>query len=940
MNKVEAWKSEKHGFDVWPDVENYAKHGTPMAEIAEADLERMKWYGIFYRKRVEDGRYMIRVRIPGCELKAAQARALAEVARTGYSIIDVTTRGNVQIQGFQISDLPGVLARLDEVGLTCKQTGHDNVRNVMTHPWAGLDPDEIVDVRPLCRALTDVFMGDRELSSLPRKFNVAADGREAPAPHCWTQDTSFIASRKSDGSVVFHWLLAGTQGQNPKIAWKLPVFVTEDQAPDVLRQSLLVFREEGPREKRDKARLRYLIEKIGDAAFLEKVESKLGYTLERTDATIPALHEAEDFVGWFRQKQDGLWALGVNVPLGRLTHEQLEGLAELAEKQGDATLRTAYDQGIVVPNIPTEHRVAAARALNRLGLEHDADTVSRNIIACTGRQFCNIAVSETKGHAFGLMDRLRDKGVKLAGIKINMSGCPSSCAQTYLGDIGLKGVRVRRKAGTCDGFDVFVGGGVHETVELGILYRKGVDVDQLPEMIEELVRTYDHEAVGDQTFSQFWRGRLMTSRHFPFATDEADFRPDVWVCEKCGHRHAGEDPPVYCKGCAALRKNFVRLDHHATVTIGAEVAAAAPARPDGFSDVGAHADLVRDGRMAAKVGDVDLALFLIGDAIHCTDGLCPHEGGPLAQGEVVNGVVSCPWHGWTFRTSDGAPADGNVCPLKTYPVKVEDGRLLVSVAAAPAKVAKVAQQPEVALQVIDVVEETHDTRTVKLDNAAGSIAVHRAGQHIKVGVPGENGTTWRSFTLSSPPTRPGVIEVTVKLNPEGVVSKAVHLLRPGDQLTIKGPSGRYYFDPEVHREPLVLAVAGSGITPAMAMLRTIVDRQIDLPVTLLYGCRTRSDIIFAREIDALRVRLAGLRVVITLSQPDDTWTGPTGRVGPDLVAQHVPDPSAARFFLCGPGAMHDELTAWLLERGVPNDRIHVEMFGKAKKAVKLPAASA
>ena len=168
MNKVEAWKSEKHGFDVWDDIQRYAVAGTSMADIVEADLERMKWYGIFYRKRVEDGRYMIRVRIPGCELTSQQARVLAEIARVGYSIIDITTRGNVQIQGYELSDLPGVLASLEASGLTARQTGHDNVRNVMTHPWAGLDANELIDVRPLCNKLTDVFMGDRLLADLPR----------------------------------------------------------------------------------------------------------------------------------------------------------------------------------------------------------------------------------------------------------------------------------------------------------------------------------------------------------------------------------------------------------------------------------------------------------------------------------------------------------------------------------------------------------------------------------------------------------------------------------------------------------------------------------------------------------------------------------------------------------------------------------------------------
>jgi ferredoxin-nitrite reductase len=926
MNKVEVWKAEKHGFDVWNDLVGHAQAGTAMADIAEADLERLKWYGIFYRKRVEDGRYMIRVRVPGCELTARQARALATVARLGYSILDVTTRGNVQIQGFHISELPAVVAELEASGLTSRQTGHDNVRNVMTHPWAGLDPEELLDVRPLCKRLTDVFLGKRELSNLPRKFNVAVDGRPIPAPHCWTQDTSFVAAERPDGSVAFHWLLAGTQGQNPRIAWKMPVWVREDQACSVLRAALEVFREDGSREKRDKARLRYLIEQIGELEFLQRVEARLGFSLERSETPVAECEEPEDFVGWFAQKQEGLWALGVSVPLGRLTHEQFDGLAELAETFGDATLRTVYDQGIVVPNIPASGKRGAIRSLNRLGLEHESDTLARNILACTGRQFCNIAVSETKGHAFSLIDRLRAKGVKLAGIKIHMSGCPSSCAQTYIGDIGLKGVRVRRPGGTQDGFDIFLGGGAHGPVELGRLYRKGVDVDQLPEVIEDLVRTYDREGRDGETFSRFWRERLGPD-HAADTVNAEDFRPDIWICDGCGHNHAGVDPPIFCPKCAGLRKHFARAD--AQPSNGSADTVAIPLQgADGFQDVGACEALVRNGRMTARLGEQEVALFQVGSDVRCVDALCPHEAGPLIEGDLVDGVVSCPWHGWTFRTDNGCAADGNGCSLKTYATKIENGRILVAKGVAP-EAKKVREDvPEVALTVIDIIDETPDTKTIRLDNSQGSIPVHRPGQHIKVCVTGPQGAHWRSFTLSSAPTRPKVLEVTVKRNPDGIVSNAIHTLQSGDMLTIKGPQGRFYFDPETHREPLVIAVAGSGVTPGMSIVRTICDRQLDLPVTLLYGARTRDDVIFARELDAMRLRLAQLRVVVTLSRPDSDWSGAMGRVDAEMLARHVSEPARARYFVCGPGDMRESLTAWLLGRGVPSERIHTEMFGK------------
>lgn len=684
MNKVEAWKAARHGFDVWDDLVAHAQNGTAMAEIDDADLERLKWYGIFYRKRVEDGRYMIRVRIPGCELTAEQARVLADLARLGYGILDVTTRGNVQIQGFLINELPDVLDRLDAVGLTSRQTGHDNVRNVMTHPWAGLDPAELIDARPLCRRLTDVFLGDRDLADLPRKFNVAVEGRAVPAPHCWTQDTSFVAARRPDGSVAFHWLLGGTQGGNPNLAQRLPVWVREDQAPVVLFHALHVFRDEGPREKRDRCRLRYLVERIGADGFLDRVEQRLGETLERSDVNLPEILEPEDFIGWFSQKQPGLWALGVSVPLGRLTHEQLDGLAILAESRGDGMLRTAYDQGIVIPNIPEPQKRHAVRDLNRLGLEHEADTITRNILSCTGRQFCNIASTETKGHAFTLMDRLRDQGIKLAGIRIHMSGCPSSCAQTHLGDIGLKGVRVRRKGGTRDGFDLFLGGGAHGPTALGMLYRKGADIDQLPEVIANLVRTYHRERVGDQTFSQFWRDRLETSQHFPFAIHEDDFRTDIWICERCEYQHHGNDPPIFCPKCAGLRKEFARLDDEPPPDPTPTAAPPTPpARSDGFHDIGSLIELRRLGRLEALVDGHELALFLIGEEVRCLDGLCPHQGSPLSQGNVANGILTCPSHGWSFHTSDGRPADDHDCPLRTYPVKIEGDRLLISRPASP-----------------------------------------------------------------------------------------------------------------------------------------------------------------------------------------------------------------------------------------------------------------
>jgi ferredoxin-nitrite reductase len=559
MNKVELWKSDKHGFDVWPDLLRYAEQQTTMAQIDAADLERMKWHGVYYRKRDTPESYMLRIRLTGCELAAAQAKEIAYLAyEMGHGIVDVTTRANLQVQGLAIQHVPRALARLEACGLTAKQTGHDNVRNVFCHPLSGIAPDELLDTRPLCRDITALFLDNRVYADLPRKFNIAVSGHESHGIHYWTQDLSYLACRTADGEVLFRVLLAGTQGQNPHLPWHLPVLVAPSQVVEVTRAILDLFRAQGSREKRDAARFRFLVERIGVAGVSHWLEEQLPYPLvpSATEPQPPSGYD--DLVGWLRQKDPRRWTMGLAVPLGRLTWQQLEGLARLAKKWGDGGLRATPEQGLLVTGIPAGFKDAAATDGAALGLSPYADTVSRNTVACTGKQFCNIAVTETKGQMLRLMDKLRQRGLMLHGIRIHMSGCPSSCAQHFTADIGLKGVRVRRLLGTREGFDVFLGGGIAGQVHLGLPYRLGVDADQLPQLIDEVVREYYLKHRVGETFSAYWREKL---RECPAAkVGDAEYRPPTWLCEGCGYRHQAEDPPVFCPNCAGLRRLFARLE--------------------------------------------------------------------------------------------------------------------------------------------------------------------------------------------------------------------------------------------------------------------------------------------------------------------------------------------------------------------------------------------
>ncbi len=1006
VNPAEVWKGKKHSFDVWPDVLRHAGAATPMAEIETPDLERMKWYGFFYRKRDTPGRYMNRIRITANELTSDQAREIAAVAyEHGHGIVDVTTRANLQVQGLGIEHVPEVAERLSALGLTSKQTGHDNVRNVFAHPFSGVLPDELIDTRQLCREVTALFVDSREYSDLPRKFNICLNGAAEHSVHFWTQDLSFLA-RRVGREVLFQVLVAGTQGQNPRLAWHLPVLVRPDQVVAVTAAVLDLFRAQGSREKRHQARLRYLVERIG-------IEGVQAYVAERValrpwpDLPPPApAARNDDLIGWFPQRRPDHWTMGLAVPLGRLGWRQLEALAVLAKRWGSGALRTTHEQGIAIVDIPRGFRDAAATDAAAVGLSMHADTLARNTVACTGTQFCNIAVTETKGAMFRLIETLRQRALALHGIRIHMSGCPSSCAQHFTADIGLKGVRVRRLLGTREGFDVYLGGGVAGDVHLGLRYKLGVDVEQLPLVIEEVVNEYYLRHGPGETFSAYWRAKLREAAAAKVAED--DYRPSTWICERCDHRHRGEDPPVFCPGCAGVRRLFVRVDDDASTrtaapsqggavagarveegeATGAERSFAGEtpaARDDGFV-FAVREDALRDGAaVAVDIGGRTYALLRIDGKVAAIDGLCPHEGGPLAEGTVQNGTVTCPWHGWTFDACTGCSLDPPGNDVGHYPTLVEGGSVYVRPQTAAPGTASAVAGPAVAspagagtagadsagadsegadlagadsagagsrtgvrplpvpsrpparpataeLTVAEVRDEAPGVRTFRLDNTAGRIPHRHPGTFVQVTVPLRGVDVRRSFTVSSSPTDPAHLELTIKRNPDGQVTNHLfEAVRAGSALAVRGTQGGFYFDPAQHPEPLVLVSAGSGITPVMSIARFLAATDQNRACTFVHGARSARDIIFRAECERLGDALPSFRYHVSLSRPGPRWAGGCGRLDGAEVAALVPDLAGSRYFLCGPPAFMDAITIWLRQAGVPADRVHTEQFNSARR---------
>lgn len=305
----------------------------------------------------------------------------------------------------------------------------------------------------------------------------------------------------------------------------------------------------------------------------------------------------------------------------------------------------------------------------------------------------------------------------------------------------------------------------------------------------------------------------------------------------------------------------------------------------------------------------------------------------MTEGELVDGVVTCPWHGWKFDACTGCGVDPADQRVPTRGVIVQDGNVFVERLhdADPVRPRPV---ESALLTVREVVDESPDVKTLRLDNASGVFPLHSPGQFLRVAVAIDGTEHVRSFTISSSPTRPEVLEITVKCGPRGLVSKCLHeRIRPGDQLAVSGPFGTFCYDAKTHVEPIVLIAAGSGVTPMRSILRTLAATEPDHPCTLIQGARTPADVLFDRESADLVRSNPKLQRFVTLTQPDASWTRDAGRIDLAYISKCVLQPALCRYFLCGPDRFMEELRAGLMSLGVPSDRLHMEDFQSRPAAV-------
>jgi ferredoxin-nitrite reductase len=507
VNEEKA-KAEKHPFDMWDEMRANADAGKfPKG----TDVFLYKYHGLFHVAPAQDS-FMCRLRIPGGMLRSTQLRAVADIAeRYASPHADITTRANLQLREIGPANVINVLTALAECGLTSRGAGADNIRNITGSPTAGIDPQELIDTQPLCREMHHFILNHRNMVGLPRKFNIAFDGGGKVASLDDTNDIGFFAVRVGEGKpipagVYFRLRLGGITGHQD-FAIDEGVLIAPNDCVKVAEAVVRVFSEEGDRTNRQKARLKYVLDRMGHDAFVQRVEALLPFKLARLPmaACEPrppvAKHGHVDF---HAQRQAGKCYVGILTPVGKLTVAQMRGIANLAEKFGSGTVRLTVWQNLIISDIATEQIEAVKAAIEVLELRWRANSIRNGLVACTGNKGCKFAASDTKGHAMQIAAHVESRVAMDSPINIHLTGCHHSCAQHYIGDIGLIGAKVEENDEAIEGYHILIGGGYGDEQAMARELFRDVKATEAPAVIEKMLSGYlAHRADTAESFHTF-----------------------------------------------------------------------------------------------------------------------------------------------------------------------------------------------------------------------------------------------------------------------------------------------------------------------------------------------------------------------------------------------------------------------------------------------------
>jgi sulfite reductase (ferredoxin) len=518
LNASEQMKKDNDGLDVRARIENiYSVRG--FSSIDGADLRgRMRWWGLYTQRapgidggrtallepeELEDSYFMMRVRIPGGRLTSEQLRVVAGVATDfGRDVADITDRQNVQYHWIRIEDVPEIWRRLESVGLSSTEACGDTPRNMLGCPLAGIDVNEILDATPVLAEVNAFAIGNKEFSNLPRKWKTAISGCVSHCTVHEVNDVSFVGVRRDDGTVGFDLWVGGGLSTNPMFARRLGVFVTPEQVKDVWAGVTSVFRDYGYRRLRTRARVKFLMADWGPEKFREVLEKEyLGYALPDGPAAEAVGSGSRDHVGVHRQ-QDGKFYVGVAPRVGRVSGTLLAQVAELSDRYGEGEIRATVEQKLVLLGVAEADVEPLVDELERLDLVARPSAFRRGMMACTGIEFCKLAIVETKQRAMDLFEDLEKRMPDFdQPVSINVNGCPNSCARFQVADIGLKGSIVNGE----EGFQVHLGGtmgAVDADPNFGRKVR-GLKVTsaELTDYVERVLRHFEADRGADESFA-------------------------------------------------------------------------------------------------------------------------------------------------------------------------------------------------------------------------------------------------------------------------------------------------------------------------------------------------------------------------------------------------------------------------------------------------------
>jgi ferredoxin-nitrite reductase len=505
LNKTEKAKLEKDGLEILNDIPYYAANG--FESIPKDQWDLFKWAGLYLQRPKEDGYFMMRVNVPSGILTKPQVDALAGIARDyGRGVFDITTRQAIQFHWLEISQIPDIFSRLDAVGLSSAGACGDITRTIVGNPIAGLDPHELFDTTEIVKEVYTYFQKNEDFSNLPRKYKMSISANLHNASNAEINCVSFTPAIKvieGEEKKGFHLKVGGGLSSRPYLAETLDVFIEPERTLETAIAVTTIFRDYGYREKRHLARLKFLMADWGPEKFKEKLLEYTGPLPEK--GTEPAGGwNAGYFYGVHDQKQPGLKFLGFNVPVGRLSADEVFELSRISAQYGNGEIRTCNSQNLIIPNIPEENVEALLQEPIFSRITINPNSFIGHAVSCTGIEYCNLALVETKERMRLIAEELDNRITLDVPVRIHMVGCPNSCGQRQIADIGLQGMKVRNeKKEMVEAYEIYVGGTLNAGGKFNEKLKGKVEAEKLADVLEELLQFFKKEKAAGESFFDF-----------------------------------------------------------------------------------------------------------------------------------------------------------------------------------------------------------------------------------------------------------------------------------------------------------------------------------------------------------------------------------------------------------------------------------------------------